>query len=43
MTIEQLSLICIGFIFNGITFALGMFVGSSMKKTVDRSSDTSTM
>ena len=37
MTIEQLALICTGFIFNGITFALGLFVGAAMKKTVDKS------
>jgi hypothetical protein len=32
MNIEQLSLICIGFIFNGLTFGLGLFVGAAMKK-----------
>lgn len=32
MNIEQLSLICVGFIFNGLTFGLGLFVGASMKR-----------
>lgn len=32
MSIEQLSLICVGFIFNAITFGLGLFVGAAMKR-----------
>jgi hypothetical protein len=35
MTLEQLALICVGFIFNGLTFGLGLFVGAAMKKSVD--------
>lgn len=32
MNIEQLALISVGFIFNALTFALGLFVGAAMKK-----------
>jgi hypothetical protein len=32
MTVEHLALICVGFTFNALTFALGILVGSSMRK-----------
>jgi hypothetical protein len=32
MTFEQLALIATGFIFNALTFGLGIFVGVSMQK-----------
>jgi len=31
MTANDLCLICVGFIFNGLTFALGLVVGAAMK------------
>ena len=32
MTFEQLALVSTGFIFNALTFGLGLFVGASMRK-----------
>jgi hypothetical protein len=32
MTIEQLTLVCVGVLVNGLTFALGILSGASLKR-----------
>ena len=32
MTIEQLTLICVGVLVNGLTFALGLLSGASLRR-----------
>jgi hypothetical protein len=41
MTVEQLTLVCVGVLVNGCTFALGLLAGASLRKkgtTHDRDS-----
>lgn len=38
MTIEQLTLCCVGVLVNGLTFALGLLAGASLKRK-DSSND----
>jgi hypothetical protein len=32
MTIEQLTLVCVGVLVNGLTFALGLLSGASLRR-----------
>ena len=32
MTLEQLTLVCVGVLVNGLTFALGLLTGASLKR-----------
>jgi hypothetical protein len=32
MTVEQLTLVCVGVLVNGLTFALGILSGASLKR-----------
>lgn len=36
MTIEQLTLICVGLLVNGLTFALGLVAGASLRRKETR-------
>jgi hypothetical protein len=36
MTIEQLTLVCVGVLVNGLTFALGILSGASMRRKDSR-------
>jgi len=36
MTLEQLTLVCVGVIVNGLTFALGIVAGASLRKKETR-------
>lgn len=36
MNIEQLTLVCVGVLVNGFTFALGLLAGASLKKKENR-------
>jgi len=36
MTIEQLTLICVGVMVNGLTFALGLLSGASLRRKDSR-------
>lgn len=36
MTIEQLTLVCVGVLVNGFTFALGLLAGASLRKKETR-------
>lgn len=36
MTIEQLTLVCVGALVNGLTFALGLLAGASMRRKDSR-------
>ena len=36
MTIEQLTLVCVGVCVNGLTFALGLIAGASMRRKDSR-------
>ena len=36
MTIEQLTLVCVGVLVNGLTFALGLIAGASLRRKDSR-------